>query len=77
MPAAFYRHFRDMDELGLALVDDVCLRLRQIIREARASARNAPDAAIQPQGRGREDVLPLPLWLVTVGAACAAGVGWA
>ena len=52
VPTAFYRHFRDMDELGLALVDDVCLRLRQIIREARASARNAPDAAIQSSVRG-------------------------
>jgi TetR/AcrR family transcriptional regulator, fatty acid biosynthesis regulator len=52
VPTAFYRHFHDMDELGLALVDDVCLRLRQIIREARASARSAPDAAIQSSVRG-------------------------
>lgn len=48
----FYRHFRDMDELGLALVDDVCLRLRQIIREARASARGARDVAVQRSVRG-------------------------
>jgi hypothetical protein len=34
-----------MDELGLALVDDVCLQLRRILREARASAR--ADVAIQ------------------------------
>ncbi len=27
-PAAFYRHFRDMDELGLVLVDEVGLGLR-------------------------------------------------
>jgi AcrR family transcriptional regulator len=24
VPTAFYRHFKDMDELGLALVDEVC-----------------------------------------------------
>lgn len=52
VPTAFYRHFRDMDELGLALVDDVCLRLRQIIREARASARGARDVAVQRSVRG-------------------------
>jgi AcrR family transcriptional regulator len=52
VPTAFYRHFRDMDELGLALVDDVCLRLRRIIREARASAQGARDAAIQSSVRG-------------------------
>ena len=52
VPTAFYRHFRDMDELGLALVDDVCFRLRQIIREARASARGARDVAIQSSVRG-------------------------
>jgi TetR/AcrR family transcriptional regulator, fatty acid biosynthesis regulator len=52
VPTAFYRHFRDMDELGLALVDDVCLRLRQVIREARASAQGARDVAIQSSVRG-------------------------
>ncbi len=34
-PTAFYRHFRDMDELGLALVDEVGLSLRQLMRQAR------------------------------------------
>lgn len=34
-PAAFYRHFRDMEELGLALLDEVSLSLRQFLREAR------------------------------------------
>jgi len=52
VPTAFYRHFRDMDELGLTLVDDVCLRLRQIIREARVSAQGARDVAIQSSVRG-------------------------
>ncbi|MCB0394826.1 MAG: HTH-type transcriptional repressor FabR [Bdellovibrionales bacterium] len=34
-PAAFYRHFRDMEDLGLTLIDEVGLGLRQILREAR------------------------------------------
>ncbi|MBC7691208.1 MAG: HTH-type transcriptional repressor FabR [Methylotenera sp.] len=37
-PAAFYRHFRDMEELGLALLDEVGLSLRRFIREARKRA---------------------------------------
>lgn len=36
-PAAFYRHFRDMDELGLALIDEVGLSLRRLLRESRRS----------------------------------------
>jgi AcrR family transcriptional regulator len=35
----FYRHFRDLDELGLVLVDEVALALRQLIREARTRFR--------------------------------------
>jgi len=34
-PTSFYRHFADMDELGLALADEVGLSLRQLVREAR------------------------------------------
>jgi AcrR family transcriptional regulator len=34
-PATFYRHFVDMDDLGLALVDQVALILRQLMRQAR------------------------------------------
>ncbi|MBI3544634.1 MAG: HTH-type transcriptional repressor FabR [Deltaproteobacteria bacterium] len=34
-PAAFYRHFRDMEELGLSLVDQVGLSLRRLLRDAR------------------------------------------
>ncbi len=36
-PAAFYRHFRDMDELGFALVDESFTRLRAMLRSARES----------------------------------------
>ena len=34
-PATFYRHFIDMEDLGLALVDQVSLILRQLMRQAR------------------------------------------
>ena len=34
-PTSFYRHFSNMDELGLALVDEVGMSLRQLVREAR------------------------------------------
>jgi len=34
-PTSFYRHFSDMDELGLTLVDEAGLTLRQLMRQAR------------------------------------------
>ncbi len=34
-PNSFYRHFRDMDELAVALIDLAGGQLRQVIREAR------------------------------------------
>ena len=34
-PTSFYRHFANMDELGLGLVDEVGMSLRQLVREAR------------------------------------------
>lgn len=34
-PTAFYRHFSDLDELGLELVDEVGISLRKIIRTGR------------------------------------------
>ena len=34
-PTSFYRHFRDMDELGLIMVDEAGLTLRQLMRQAR------------------------------------------
>ncbi|MDR3418205.1 MAG: TetR family transcriptional regulator [Nevskia sp.] len=37
VPTAFYRHFRDMKELGLALVDETMRTLRQAIRAARSA----------------------------------------
>ncbi len=38
-PTSFYRHFQDMDALGLALVDEVGNTLRQLLREARHNLR--------------------------------------
>lgn len=35
VPASFYRHFKDMDDLGLALVEEGGVTLRRLLREAR------------------------------------------
>lgn len=35
VPASFYRHFRDLEELGLALVEQGGATLRRLLREAR------------------------------------------
>jgi len=34
-PNAFYRHFKDMDDLALSLVDEIGVSLRHLLREAR------------------------------------------
>ena len=34
-PTSFYRHFHEMEDLGLALVDEAGLALRQLLRHAR------------------------------------------
>ena len=39
-PAAFYRHFDDMEELGLALIEESFDTLRAMLREARAELAN-------------------------------------
>lgn len=39
-PTSFYRHFTDMDELGLTLVDEAGLTLRQLMRQARQRIEN-------------------------------------
>lgn len=39
-PTSFYRHFKDMDELGLAMVDEAGLTLRQLMRQARKRLEN-------------------------------------
>lgn len=45
VPTAFYRHFRDMEELGLALVEESFGALRLMLREARTGA-GAADGAV-------------------------------
>jgi len=37
VPAAFYRHFGSMEDLGLALIDDAFAALRALMREARGT----------------------------------------
>ena len=37
VPTAFYRHFPDMEALGLALVDESFITLRDMMREARSA----------------------------------------
>lgn len=44
VPTAFYRHFADLTELGLALVDESFATLRAMIREARR-APTAPSSS--------------------------------
>jgi AcrR family transcriptional regulator len=39
VPTAFYRHFDDMEELGLVLIDESFRTLRAMIRSARADPR--------------------------------------
>ena len=46
VPTSFYRHFTDMDDLGLALVDELSLVLRQLMRRARQEVIS-PDMIIK------------------------------
>lgn len=39
-PTSFYRHFSSVDELGLTLVDEVGLTLRQLMRKARSRMKS-------------------------------------
>ncbi len=41
VPTSFYRHFRNMDDLGLQLVDELGLVLRRMMREARENVLQA------------------------------------
>lgn len=42
-PAAFYRHFDRIDDLGLVLVDEAFATLRTLMRDARDDVGGAPD----------------------------------
>ncbi len=41
VPTSFYRHFRNMDDLGLQLVDELGLVLRRMMRDARSNVLQA------------------------------------
>lgn len=43
VPAGFYRHFDDMDELGFALVDESLRRLREMLRSVREDRADHED----------------------------------
>ena len=45
-PASFYRHFRDLDDLGLALVDEVGMALRQLVRRARQRVADEGEGSV-------------------------------
>lgn len=42
-PAAFYRHFERIDDLGLVIVDEAFATLRQLMRDARDDVTGADD----------------------------------
>lgn len=43
VPNAFYRHFRNTDELGLELVEEMGIALRRLLREARQTGATETD----------------------------------
>lgn len=43
-PTSFYRHFHELDELGLALVDEAGVTLRQLMRQARKRVEKSGSA---------------------------------
>jgi AcrR family transcriptional regulator len=64
VPTAFYRHFRDLDELGLVLVAEGGASLRRLLREARSAGlpdvrmvRRSVRAYLDFAERNREHVL--------------------
>ena len=47
VPTGFYRHFPDMEALGLELASEACLQLRNIMREVRG--RTQGGAVLTPE----------------------------
>lgn len=45
-PTSFYRHFTDLEDLGLALVDAVGMSLRQVVRQARRRVRETGEGSV-------------------------------
>ena len=44
VPAAFYRHFADLDQLGLELVDQAALHLKGLLHQLAQACLRHPDA---------------------------------
>lgn len=45
VPTSFYRHFSDMEELGLNIIDDLGLLLRKLMRQVRTNNDNLDSLA--------------------------------
>ncbi len=58
VPNAFYRHFRNTDELGLALVEEMGITLRRLLREAR-KVEVAPQEMLRQSVRVYQDYVKL------------------
>jgi len=66
-PNTFYRHFKGMDDLGLAIIEDVVEPLRTSLREMRVTAAAAVDSTAQSQDAyGVELARALPVTQQTV-----------
>jgi len=66
-PNTFYRHFKGMDDLGLAIIEDVVEPLRASLRDMRIAAAAASDPTAQGQDAyGVELARALPVTQQTV-----------
>lgn len=45
-PTSFYRHFKDLEDLALALVDEVGTQLRQVVRQARRRVAESKEGSV-------------------------------
>lgn len=45
-PTSFYRHFDDLEDLGLALVDEVGAQLRRVVRQARRRVAESGNGSV-------------------------------
>ncbi|MFZ6046428.1 TetR family transcriptional regulator [Pseudomonas sp. CR3202] len=57
-PNTFYRHFKDVDDLGLAIIRNIATQLRQPLRDLR---REAAARAVQGDGGGVPKLLGIDL----------------
>ncbi|HLA29693.1 MAG TPA: TetR family transcriptional regulator [Pseudomonas sp.] len=57
-PNTFYRHFKDVDDLGLTVIREISTQLRQPLRELR---REAAERAVQATGKGTAQLFGIDL----------------